>query len=146
MACLLGNERSLVRLKESILEEAMEEPVGRGRPASFRASWRWLRRAGLIPSAADDPEGWTKSADEVCVYEVHSGCFLRVCACACSITHSGLTLCDPMDDSPSMGFPRQEDEWVVISYSRGFSWPRDRTHISCVFCIGRQILFYHCAT
>ena len=79
MACLLGNERSLVRLKESILEEAMEEPVGRGRPASFRASWRWLRRAGLIPSAADDPEGWTESADEVCVYEVHSGCF---CVCA----------------------------------------------------------------
>ena len=29
-------------------------------------------------------------------------------------------------------------EWVVISFSRGFSWPRDRTHISC---IGRPILY-----
>ena len=34
-------------------------------------------------------------------------------------------------------------EWVSISYSRGFSQPRNRTHISCISCIGRQIL-YHC--
>ena len=26
-------------------------------------------------------------------------------------------------------------EWVAISFSRGSSWPRDRTHVSCVFCI-----------
>ena len=26
-------------------------------------------------------------------------------------------------------------EWVVISYSRGSSWPRDQTHVSCVSCI-----------
>ena len=49
---------------------------------------------------------------------VFTRCIRAVSACvrvrACSITHSGLTLCNPMDDSPSMGFPRQEDEWVVI--------------------------------
>ena len=33
-------------------------------------------------------------------------------------------------------------EWVSISSSRGSSWPRDTTWISC---IGRWIL-YHCAT
>ena len=33
-------------------------------------------------------------------------------------------------------------EWVTISFSRGSSWPRDRTWVSC---IGRQIL-YHSAT
>ena len=33
-------------------------------------------------------------------------------------------------------------EWVAISFSRGSSWPRDRT---CVSCIGRGIL-YHGAT
>ena len=32
--------------------------------------------------------------------------------------------------------------WVAISFSRGFSWPRDQTHVSY---IGRQIL-YHWAT
>ena len=29
-------------------------------------------------------------------------------------------------------------EWVAISFSRGYSWPRDQTHI---FCSGRQILY-----
>ena len=29
--------------------------------------------------------------------------------------------------------------WVAIPYSRGFSPPRDRTCVSCVSCIGRQV-------
>ena len=36
-------------------------------------------------------------------------------------------------------------EWVAISSSRGSSPPRDPTGVSCIPCIGRQIL-YHCAT
>ena len=36
-------------------------------------------------------------------------------------------------------------EWVAITYSRGSSWPRDWTHVSCASCIGRQVL-YHCST
>ena len=32
-------------------------------------------------------------------------------------------------------------EWVAISSSRGSSPPRDPTHISCVSCIGRWILY-----
>ena len=31
---------------------------------------------------------------------------------------------------PPMAFSRQE--WVAISFSRGSSWPRDWTHISCL--------------
>ena len=31
-------------------------------------------------------------------------------------------------------------EWVDIFFSRGSSWPRDWTHVSCISCIGRQIL------
>ena len=31
-------------------------------------------------------------------------------------------------------------EWVAMSFSRGYSWPRDWTSISCVSCIGRQVL------
>ena len=38
-----------------------------------------------------------------------------------------------------MGFPRQEyRSGFSISFSRGSSWPRDWTHISC---IGRRILY-----
>ena len=33
-------------------------------------------------------------------------------------------------------------EWITILSSRGYSWPRDQTPVSC---IGRQIL-YHWAT
>ena len=36
-------------------------------------------------------------------------------------------------------------EWVAISFSRGSSWPRDRTYISSISRISRQILYY-CAT
>ena len=33
-------------------------------------------------------------------------------------------------------------EWVAMPFSRGSSQPRDRTHISQVSCIGRQILYH----
>ena len=33
-------------------------------------------------------------------------------------------------------------EWFAISFSRGFSRPRDRTHLSSISCIGRQVLYH----
>ena len=36
-------------------------------------------------------------------------------------------------------------EQAAISYSRGLSWPKDQTHVSCISCLGRRIL-YHCTT
>ena len=59
-------------------------------------------------------------------------------------------ICDPMDCSPP-GSPvhgisqARILEWVVISYLRGSSQPRGPNHVSCMSCIGRQIL-YCCAT
>ena len=58
--------------------------------------------------------------------------------------------CDPMDCSPPgssvHGISQTRIlQWVAIPFSRESSQPRDGTHISCVSCIGRQIL-YHCAT
>ena len=57
------------------------------------------------------------------------------------------TLCNSMDCSPPGFsvpgiFQARIPEWVAISYSRGPSQPRDRTHFFCVSCIGRQILYY----
>ena len=54
-----------------------------------------------------------------------------------------------MDYSPSgfsvRGVPQARIlEWVAISLAKGSSQSRDRTHISCIACIGRWIL-YHCA-
>ena len=57
------------------------------------------------------------------------------------------TLCDPTDCSPPgssvQGILQARIlEWAAISSSRGSSWPRGWTHLSCVSCIGRQILYY----
>ena len=46
----------------------------------------------------------------------------------------------------SMGFSMARMlKWVAISYSRGSFQPRDPTHVSCISCAGRRIL-YHCST
>ena len=34
-------------------------------------------------------------------------------------------------------------KWVTISFSRGSSQPRDRTYVSYVSCIGRQVLYHY---
>jgi len=50
--------------------------------------------------------------------------------------------CHPAISSSVHGiFQAKILEWVAISYSRGSSRPRDRTCVSCVSCIGRQVLY-----
>ena len=34
-------------------------------------------------------------------------------------------------------------EWIAFPFSRGSFQPRHQIHVSCISCIGRQIL-YHC--
>ena len=67
--------------------------------------------------------------------------------CGCLVTKSFLSLLRPHDLmtswNPSGSFIHgmsqvRRLEWVVISFSRGSSRPRDWT---CVFCISRQILY-----
>ena len=59
---------------------------------------------------------------------------------------SCLTLCDPMDgrlpDSIHGIFQAGMLEWIAMSFSRGSSQPRDQTYISCIFCIGKRILYH----
>ena len=65
----------------------------------------------------------------------------------CSVTQSCPTLCNPMAQAPLYHEILQARtlEWIAIFYSKGSSWPSNRTQVSCIFCVGRQIL-YHCAT
>ena len=37
-------------------------------------------------------------------------------------------------------------ELITISFYRGSSWPRDRTHVACISCIGRLILYHWTAS
>ena len=59
------------------------------------------------------------------------------------------TLCDSMDCSPPASSVHvishtRIPEWVALSFSRGFSPPRDQTLISYVSCIGRWVLHLSC--
>ena len=58
-----------------------------------------------------------------------------------------LTLCNPMDSSlPGSSVHGISQarilEWVAISFSQRSSRPRDQTHVSYVFCIGKQVLYH----
>ena len=53
--------------------------------------------------------------------------------------------CSLPDSSVHGIFQARILEWVTVFYSRGYPWPRDLTHVSCISCIGRWIP-YHYAT
>ena len=60
---------------------------------------------------------------------------------------SSPTLCNLMDCSPPGSsvcriLQARILEWVAMPSSRGSSRPRDRTHVSCVSSIGRQVLYH----
>ena len=52
--------------------------------------------------------------------------------------------CSPSGSSVHGIFQARIPEWVVMPSSRRSSWPRDRTHISYVFCIDRQVFYHLC--
>ena len=90
-----------------------------------------------------EPLDWEKA------YKRYSVCVcmcVRMCMCVCMLSPSvEATLCDPMDGSPpgsSVHGISQASilERVAVSYSMGSFWPKDRTRVSCVFCISRWIL------
>ena len=78
--------------------------------------------------------------------------FLLVCKslymCVCVLSRS--VMCDFLQfHGPSRflspwDFQERILDWVAISFFRGSSWPRDRTHLFCVYCIGRGILYHLC--
>ena len=60
----------------------------------------------------------------------------------CTCVQLCLILCNPMDWNPPGSSVHEISQgrvqkWVAISFSRGSSWTRDQTHVSC---IGRWIL------
>ena len=64
-----------------------------------------------------------------------------VCAQLC------LTPCDPMNRSPPASavhgiFQARILQQVAISHSWGSTLPKDGTHVFCVSCIGRSILYH----
>ena len=63
--------------------------------------------------------------------------FSKKCTLKILVAQSGLTLCDPMDCSiPGSSIhgilQARILELVAIPFSRGSSWPRDQTQVSCI--------------
>ena len=85
--------------------------------------------------------GWIKP---ICVdvylavlYSFPKDSLFLLCTCSVLVTQSCLTLCDPMDCSPPGSsvhgiLQARILEWVSIHFSRGSSWPTDRTQVSCI--------------
>ena len=76
--------------------------------------------------------------------------FYPHCVCVSTAAQLCPTLWDPMNcnlpgSSVHRIFQARILEWIAISCYKGSSWPRDRTHVSCISCIGRRVL-YHWAT
>ena len=72
---------------------------------------------------------------------IHSACIHA------KLLQSCRTLCDAMDSSPlgsttHGNFQARIQGWVVMPSSRGSSQPRDRTCVSYVSNIGRQVLYH----
>ena len=90
------------------------------------------------------------------MYSFYSVC-LCVCVCECACAHMRALSHSVVSDSfwphglqstrssVLWIFQARILEWVAISSSRGSSWPKDLICASCVYCIGKQIL-YHWAT
>ena len=100
----------------------------------------WFRSIGIVSGMLLVHNVFLKALGKSKSKGVH-GCF------CCSVAQSSPTLWNPMDCSPP-GFSvhgilqARTLEWVAIPFSRGSSWPRDQT---CISCIGRWVL-YHSAT
>ena len=71
--------------------------------------------------------------------------FKILCVCVHALTLSDHMDCSLPGSSVHGILQARILEWVAIPFSRGSSWPRNRTHVSYVSCISRWVL-HHWAT
>ena len=118
-------------LKVNIWQEATTNPL----------TWEPLPAQLLEPSPVEGNSGVRGSSDEL-LWEkkviVFVGIIRRLvwCVCVCVLSRTA-ALQTPL----FMDFPARILEWVVILFFRGSFQPQNRTHISCISCIGRHILY-----
>ena len=166
--CLFQVYSSIIYTYVHILEKAMAphsstlawripgtaEPCGLPSTGSHRVGHDWSDLAAACPYSDSSLIGYYKTEYSPLCYTVGS-CWLSilyilvfVCVCACAkLLQLCLTLCDPMDYSlPGSSvhgiLQARILEWVAISSRRRSSWPRDWTCISCIYCIGRRVLYH----
>ena len=79
------------------------------------------------------------------IYQMHMCVCECVCVCVQLLSHVQF-FAAPQTSPPGSSahgiLQARILKWVVNSFSRGSSWPRDWTCISCISCIGKRI-HYH---
>ena len=120
-----------------------------GKMESLKLKWNHLKggskkkggeeRINRINSNCSKNDGLILKTFKVTLYTSIKTCakLLQLC----------LTLCNSMDCSPPGSsvhgiLQARILEWVAVVSSRGPSPPRDQTHVSCVSCIGRRVLYH----
>ena len=145
-----GLELSLGSEKEQVEERASSDIRDRN---SWVFGWVWTggqfwdleSRDNLVPLVEMEDSGGDRGWSTIPVCLAWRG-FLEARTSSLKTKTSALlaqlspTLCDSMDCSlPGLSvheiFQTRILECVAISYSRWSSWPRGRTHVSCVSCI-----------
>ena len=106
----------------------------------------WIQKGSQAPTCSDKNESLQCSCQPSSETQAN---LLLFCMHPHLLSHVQL-FCDPMDYSlPGSSaheiLQARVLEWIAISSSRGSAQPGDRTHISWVSCIGKQIL-NHCTT
>ena len=72
---------------------------------------------------------------------LYTVCAVLCCHFSCVWVFATPMDCGPTDSSVHGILQARILEWVAVPFSRGSSQPRDRTYVSCVFCIVRQVLY-----
>ena len=84
----------------------------------------------------------------ICIYKLETR---KSCISYIDVLYSGAQSCPTLSGPSDYSLPGSSAhgifqvrilEWGAISYSRGSSPPRNRTSVSCVFFIGRWILYH----
>ena len=97
----------------------------------------WGRKQGIEEGGTGWEEEVCGAQDEVIWSFSPRASSVCCCCCCCLLAKSCLTLCNPVDYSPLGSSVRGISqasllEWLAIFFSRGSSWPRDRTWVSCL--------------
>ena len=102
-------------------------------------SWWWTGRPGVLWSM----ESWRVRHDWATELNWIRKPQNIYCCCHCLVAQS----CQTLLQSYGLGFSRQE-YWseLPFAFSRRSSWPRDRTHVSCLHLHPCWQIFYHWAT